>query len=127
MEKYAHVATFEEIKENDFNLNIPRYVDIFEEEEPVDMATIGSTIQGIRKEKAELESSLYDMISSLQFDEENAEWINGALEVFNRENNHTPEIRFPGYIGDWEERKIGEFLTESRISGTNGLEAKINR
>jgi len=39
-------------------------------------------------------------------------------------NNHTPEIRFPGYIGDWEERKIGEFLTESRISGTNGLEAK---
>ena len=51
VEKYAHVATFEEIKENDFNLNIPRYVDIFEEEEPVDMATIGSTIQGIRKEK----------------------------------------------------------------------------
>ncbi|QOW27213.1 restriction endonuclease subunit S [Bacillus cereus] len=40
------------------------------------------------------------------------------------ENNLTPEIRFPGYIGDWEERKIGEFLTESRISGTNGLEAK---
>ena len=49
------------------------------------MAAIGSTIQEIRKEKAELESSLYDMISSLQFDEENAEWIKGALEVFNRE------------------------------------------
>jgi len=83
--KYAHVATFDEIKENDFNLNIPRYVDTFEEEAPVDMATIGSAIQDIRKEKAELESSLYDMISSLQFDEENAEWIKGALEVFNRE------------------------------------------
>ncbi|MEK3894817.1 MULTISPECIES: restriction endonuclease subunit S [Bacillus] len=40
------------------------------------------------------------------------------------ENNNTPEIRFPGYRGDWEERKIGEFLTESRISGTNGLKAK---
>ena len=53
--------------------------------QPVDMAAIGSTIQDIRKEKAELESSLYDMISSLQFDEENAEWIKGALEVFNRE------------------------------------------
>lgn len=85
VEKYAHVATFDEIKENDFNLNISRYVDTFEEEVPVDMATIGSTIQDIRKEKAELESSLYDMISSLQFDEENAEWIKGALEVFNRE------------------------------------------
>lgn len=85
VEKYAHVATFEEIKENDFNLNIPRYVDTFEEEEPVDMAAIGSTIRDIRKEKEKLESSLYNMISSLQYDEENAEWIKGALEVFNRE------------------------------------------
>ncbi|PGO95878.1 type I restriction-modification system subunit M [Bacillus cereus] len=85
VEKYAHIATFDEIKENDFNLNIPRYVDTFEEEAPVDMAKIGSTIQDIRKEKAELESSLYDMISSLQYDEENEEWIKGALEVFNRE------------------------------------------
>ncbi|WP_338731781.1 type I restriction-modification system subunit M [Bacillus subtilis] len=84
VEKYAHVATFEEIKENDFNLNIPRYVDTFEEEEPVDMAAIGASIKDIRKEKAELESSLYDMISSLQYDEENAAWIKGALEVFNR-------------------------------------------
>jgi len=85
VEKYAHLATFEDIKQNDYNLNIPRYVDTFEEESPVDMATIGSTIKNIRKEKAELESCLYDMISSLQFDEENAEWIKGALEVFNRE------------------------------------------
>lgn len=85
VEKYAHLASFEEIKENDFNLNIPRYVDTFEEEPPVDMAAIGATIKEIRKEKEELESSLYEMISSLQFDEENAEWIKGALEVFNRE------------------------------------------
>ena len=80
VEKYAHVASFEEIKENDFNLNIPRYVDTFEEEEPVDMAEIGTSIQGIRKERAELESSLYDMISSLQYGEEYAEWIQGELE-----------------------------------------------
>ncbi|WP_100651347.1 type I restriction-modification system subunit M [Bacillus cereus] len=85
VEKYAHIATFDEIKENDFNLNIPRYVDNFEKEAPVDMAAVGSTIKDIRKEKAELESSLYHMISSLQFDEENAEWIKGALEVFDRE------------------------------------------
>ncbi|MCC3359453.1 type I restriction-modification system subunit M [Bacillus sp. REN16] len=84
VEKYAHVATFDEIKENDFNLNIPRYVDTFKEEAPVDMAAKGATIQDIRKEKAELESSLYNTILSLQFDEVNAEWIKGALEVFNR-------------------------------------------
>ncbi|KRF54837.1 restriction endonuclease subunit M [Bacillus sp. Soil745] len=85
VEKYAYVASFEEIKENDFNLNIPRYVDTFEEEIPVDMESIGSNIKEIRKVKAELESNLYDIISSLEFEEENAEWIKGALEVFNRE------------------------------------------
>ncbi|TYS89962.1 type I restriction-modification system subunit M [Rossellomorea aquimaris] len=84
VEKYSHVASFDEIKENEFNLNIPRYVDTFEEEKEVDMAAIGAKIIDIRKEKAELESNLYDMISSLQSDEENAEWIKGALEVFNR-------------------------------------------
>lgn len=84
IEGYSHLASFEEIKENDFNLNITRYVDTFVEEEPVDMATIGSNIKDIRREKEELESDLYDMISSLQFEEENAEWIKGALEVFNR-------------------------------------------
>jgi type I restriction enzyme M protein len=32
VDKYAYVANFDEIKENDFNLNIPRYVDMFEEQ-----------------------------------------------------------------------------------------------
>lgn len=84
IDKYAYLASFEEIKENDFNLNIPRYVDTFEEEEPIDLAELGSTIQEIRKEKAELESSLHETISSLKFDEEDEDWIKGALEVFNR-------------------------------------------
>jgi type I restriction enzyme M protein len=84
VEKYAHIATFDEIKENNFNLNIPRYVDTSKEEEIVDMAAIGSSIKEIRREKAELESSLFEMISSFQYDEDNADWIKGALEVFNR-------------------------------------------
>lgn len=85
VEKYAYVATFDKIRENDYNLNIPRYVDTFEEEAAVDMAAIGSQIKDIRREKAELEASLYEMIVSLEYDEENAEWIKGALEVFHRE------------------------------------------
>jgi type I restriction enzyme M protein len=85
VEKYAYVASFDEIKENDFNLNIPRYVDTFEEEEPIDLATIGSELKAVREKKAELEAILFEMVSSLEYDEENKEWIQGALEVFNRE------------------------------------------
>jgi type I restriction enzyme M protein len=51
VEKYAYRATFDEIKENDFNLNIPRYVDTFEEEEEID-------IKAVQKEITELETEL---------------------------------------------------------------------
>lgn len=85
IEKYSYVASFGEIKDNDFNLNITRYVDNFEEGVLVDMAIVGSTMQEVRKEKKELQSLLYNSISSLNFDEENTEWIKGALEVFNSE------------------------------------------
>lgn len=51
IEKYSHVATFDEIVENDFNLNIPRYVDTFTEETPVD-------IPATRKRIAELTAEL---------------------------------------------------------------------
>ena len=85
VEKYAYVASFDEIKANDFNLNIPRYVDTFEEEEQIDLAKIGSELKAVREKKAELEASLFEMISSLQYDEKEEEWIQGSLEVFKYE------------------------------------------
>ena len=54
VDKYAYLATQEEIKENDYNLNIPRYVDTFVEEEEIDlMAT--------RKEREKLKAQLADL------------------------------------------------------------------
>jgi type I restriction enzyme M protein len=50
IEKYSFVATLDEIEENDFNLNIPRYVDTFEEEEPVDLNEVRSKLKEVNKE-----------------------------------------------------------------------------
>ena len=50
VDKYAHLATVEEIAENDFNLNIPRYVDTFEEEEEIDIDAVGREIDQLEKE-----------------------------------------------------------------------------
>ena len=80
--KFAYLASFDEIKENDYNLNIPRYVETFEEEELVDMVNIGKEIKQIRKEKEVLARSLFEMISTLEISPENEDWIKGALEVF---------------------------------------------
>jgi len=52
IEKYSHKATLKEIEENDFNLNIPRYVDTFEEEEPIDLDEV---ITKLKKNKEEME------------------------------------------------------------------------
>jgi type I restriction enzyme M protein len=49
-DKFSYVATFEEIQENDFNLNIPRYVDTFEEEPEVDIAAVQKEIDKLEDE-----------------------------------------------------------------------------
>jgi len=52
-DKYSYVATLDEVRENDYNLNIPRYVDTFEEEEAVDLETISKELQSINTKMQE--------------------------------------------------------------------------
>lgn len=66
IDKYSYVATIDEIKENDYNLNIPRYVDTFEEEEPVDMAQVKENIQNIKQELAEVEEQMEKYLQELE-------------------------------------------------------------
>lgn len=47
IEKYSHLASLDEIKENDYNLNIPRYVDTFEEEEVIDLDKVSSELKAL--------------------------------------------------------------------------------
>ncbi|WP_096186851.1 type I restriction-modification system subunit M [Evansella halocellulosilytica] len=58
VDKFAYSATLEEIKENDYNLNIPRYVDTFEEEDPVDLEAVSKRIEEIDKEISEIDQEL---------------------------------------------------------------------
>ncbi|MBJ8350191.1 type I restriction-modification system subunit M [Streptococcus zalophi] len=62
IDKFAHLATFEEIKENDFNLNIPRYVDTFEEEEVTPLAEI---VANINQTNANIEQQNKDLMTML--------------------------------------------------------------
>lgn len=63
--KYAHAASIEEVRENDFNLNIPRYVDTFEEEEPIDLEEINKLLEQDNKEIAELEAEINEQLKIL--------------------------------------------------------------
>ena len=65
VEKYAHVASLEEIKENDYNLNIPRYVDTFEEEEELDLDEINRMIEQDNRDIAALEKEIAEQLALL--------------------------------------------------------------
>ena len=58
IEKYSHLASMAEIKENDYNLNIPRYVDTFEEEEPVDLAAVSAELQALEAEMTTTDATI---------------------------------------------------------------------
>lgn len=52
-DKYSYKTSLEEIKENDYNLNIPRYVDTFEEEEEIDLDEVSSELKELDKQIVE--------------------------------------------------------------------------
>lgn len=65
VEKYSYKAKKEEIVENDYNLNIPRYVDTFEEEEPVDIDAVKAEIAETEKEIAEVQAKMNEFLKEL--------------------------------------------------------------
>lgn len=66
IEKYAYVASLDEIKENDYNLNIPRYVDTFEEEEVTPLPQLAQELAEVRQGITESTDKLFEMLSELQ-------------------------------------------------------------
>lgn len=65
VEKYAYLANFAELQENDFNLNIPRYVDTFEAEEKIDLKAVRAERLALQKELAELEEKMAGYLKEL--------------------------------------------------------------
>lgn len=57
-DKYSYVATLDEIAENDYNLNIPRYVDTFEPEQEIDLAAVTAEIKQLDASTADIDSKI---------------------------------------------------------------------
>lgn len=67
IDKFAHLATFEEIKENGYNLNIPRYVDTSEPEPEIDLDAVTVEMENIDKEIQQANNDLLAMLNELTF------------------------------------------------------------
>lgn len=82
VEKEAFLASFEDIEKNDFNLNIPRYVDNFEEEEEINLGELltemKQTDEELEKTEKEVLSFFKDLTSS---DEDTMSTLNSLIEM----------------------------------------------
>ncbi|MEZ8989999.1 type I restriction-modification system subunit M [Vibrio breoganii] len=67
-DKYSYLASLEEIAENDYNLNIPRYVDTFEEEEEIDLVAVRTERLALQTELADLEAEMAGYLEELGYD-----------------------------------------------------------
>lgn len=65
VDKESYLAEFEDIEKNDFNLNIPRYVDTFEKEEEVDLNTLLADMKKTEEEIEKVQSEFIDMLKEL--------------------------------------------------------------
>jgi type I restriction enzyme M protein len=67
VEKYAYLATPEKLAENGYNLNIPRYVDTFEEEAEIDLMAVRAERIKLKAELAELETKMDGYLKELGY------------------------------------------------------------
>ena len=68
VDKYAYLADFTELKENDFNLNIPRYVDTFEEEQEIDINAVQAEIVTLEAELADVKLQMAAYMKELGYE-----------------------------------------------------------
>lgn len=69
VDKYAYFATLQEVKDNDYNLNIPRYVDTFEEEAEIDLVAVRAEREQLKTQLAELEVQMAKYLEELGYGE----------------------------------------------------------
>ena len=82
--------------------------------------------QSERDRIGELISMFDSLISLHQRKLDNVKMLKKSLlqKLFPKDGEKTPELRFPGFTDAWEQRKVGDFLTESRVKGSNGMVSK---
>ncbi len=73
IEKYAKIATLQEVKDNDYNLNIPRYVDTFEVEDEIDLNTIAQQLKALEQQSQNTDKVIAEFCKELGIDSPFAE------------------------------------------------------
>lgn len=102
VDKFSEVVSYDDMRDNDFNLNIARYVDTFEPEPEIDAGRVIEDLIKVNKEIESLESELYDQLG-------------GVFDV----QNDTPAIS--------EQKLRTLFLTEAAVERRTSLLVQLKK
>jgi type I restriction enzyme M protein len=67
--KYAKLVSVDEVRENDYNLNVARYVDIFDEEEQIDISQVWAELRNLETARQETERNLSSFLRELGYEQ----------------------------------------------------------
>jgi len=87
IEKFTHLASFEEIKANDYNLNIPRYVDTFEAEDEIDIVALSKDLIDTNDQIAAKETEFLSLVDQLAVTDETRDVISAIKAIFQNSNS----------------------------------------
>lgn len=83
VDKLSFLASYEDIEKNDFNLNIPRYIDTSEEEEEIDIRELSESFRDINREINECNEALLEMFGELTYSSQDTkEAVEEFVKVF---------------------------------------------
>jgi len=82
IEKYAHLASYDEIVANDYNLNIPRYVDTFVEEEQIDIVALSREMIDLNLQIKQDETDFLGLLDQLAITDETRDLIEATKQIF---------------------------------------------
>jgi len=131
LDKYAYVAPLSEVAENDYNLNIPRYVDSFEEEEPVDIEVVAAELKALEGALQETDTTIARFCQELgvplpvgfnlpllkQYKKGMMQKLfSQALRFKDDQGNDFP---------DWEEKRLGDVLFEHKKTNKDGVVVEV--
>ena len=89
-ERFAHVATYSEIENNDYNLNIPRYVDTFVPEALPNMEELLRDLKEIDAEEQKVKNTLYEMLGQLEGSDEATDLVYQHRRILKPKKMSTP-------------------------------------
>lgn len=126
IDKYSHKASLAEIKENEYNLSIPRYVDTFEEEAKIDIEETTKRLSQLAEKEREVGLKISKVCDELNLPkcEGNNIYLLKEYKKGVMQKIFSQEIRFKDNKGmsfpKWEEKNLGEILKERKEYSTKG-------